>query len=340
MKRILIVKVTALGDIIQAQPIVADLHRAFPGIEIDWAADELFADVARWNPGISRVLSAPLKQFKRARSVDGLRAIFASISEVRRERYDVVVDLHGVYKSAIISFIARSKVRFGYQNPDLGELGAAFAYSKRFMRRPNTGTTQGMRITLAQALGYEIDETPLYGLRIPGADTVELPDERPLAMLLHATSKDAKKWAHEEWVSTARHLVQQGFNVVLPWGSANEQTAARAIADAAPGATVLPKLSVLEVARLIERAALVVGTDTGFTHLAHALERPTVLILSATTRESIGIDSPGRAVTVGDDGRPPVQREVLDAIEGVTSARGGSPGSFSPRTAHATFAGA
>src|ERR1700761_3867731 len=107
MKRILIVKVTALGDIIQAQPIVADLHRAFPGIEIDWAADELFADVARWNPGINRVLSAPLKQFKKARSIADLRAIGASIGALRRDRYDAVCDLHGVYKSAIISIIAR-----------------------------------------------------------------------------------------------------------------------------------------------------------------------------------------------------------------------------------------
>jgi heptosyltransferase-1 len=336
MKRILIVKVTALGDIIQAQPIVADLHRAFPGVEIDWAADELFADIARWNPGISRVLSAPLKQFKRARSVDGLRAIFASIGEVRRERYDVVCDLHGVYKSAIISYVARSKVRFGYQNPDLGELGAAFAYSKRFMRRPKLGTIQGMRVTMSHALGYEIDDTPLFGLRIPGADTFELPDERPLAMLLHATSKDAKKWAHDDWAATARHLAQRGFNVVLPWGSATEQAAARAIADDAPGATVLPRLSVLEVSRHIERAALVVGTDTGFTHLAHALERPTVLILSATSRESIGIDTPGRAVTVGDAGRPPALHEVLDAIEGVLPQNA----SLSPRTAHGAFAGA
>ncbi|CAB3791019.1 lipopolysaccharide heptosyltransferase I [Pararobbsia alpina] len=336
MKRILIVKVTALGDIIQAQPLVADLHRAFPGVEVDWAADELFADVARWNPGISRVLSAPLKQFKRARSIDDLRAIFASIGEVRRERYDVVCDLHGVYKSAIISFIARSKVRFGYQNPDLGELGAAFAYTKRFMRRPNLGTTQGMRVTLANALGYEIDDTPFYGLRIPGGDTFELPDERPLAMLFHATSKEAKKWAHDDWAATARHLVKRGFNVALPWGSAGEQTAAHAIADDALGATVLPRLSVLEVARHIERAALVVGTDTGFTHLAHAFDRPTVLILSATTRESIGIDTPGRAVTVGDAGRPPALREVLDAIEVVTSPPGSS---LSPRTASAMFAG-
>ncbi|MEJ0003951.1 MAG: lipopolysaccharide heptosyltransferase I [Pararobbsia sp.] len=318
MKRILIVKVTALGDIIQAQPVVADLHRAFPGVEIDWAADELFADVARWNPRIHRVLSAPLKQFKKARSLADLRAIGASIGELRRERYDAVCDLQGVYKSAIISFIARSKVRLGYRNADLGEVGAAFAYSKRFAPRPRAGTVQGMRITASEALGYSIDETPRYDLRIPGAEALVLPDGRPLAILFHATSKDDKKWAHEGWIAAARHLLGRGFRVVLPWGSPREHDEAQAIAAGADGAEVLPRLSVLDIARHIERAALVVGTDTGFTHLSHALERPTVLVLSATTRDSIGVEAPGRAMTVGDAGRPATQREVLDAIDSVT----------------------
>lgn len=317
MKRILIVKVTALGDIIQAQPIVADLHRAFPGVEVDWAADELFADVARWNSLVRRVHAAPLKQFKKARSMSDLRAIFASIGALRAERYDAICDIQGVYKTAIIARIARSHQRFGYLNQDLGERGAAFAYSHRFEPRPRFPTVEAMRITVAQALGYTFEATPTYSLRIPGADTLQLPDTRGIAMLLHGTSKDDKKWTHEGWIATARRLVLHGLHVLLPWGSDKERDAALAIARDVPGVSVLPRLSVLEIAQYIANAALVVGTDTGFTHLAHALERPTVLILTATTADTIGVTHPGRAVTVGDAGHPPSARTVIDAIESV-----------------------
>ena len=67
MKRILIVKVTSLGDIVQALPVIADIKRAFPGVQVDWAADEAFAEVVHWSQSVDRVLCAPLRRFKKAR---------------------------------------------------------------------------------------------------------------------------------------------------------------------------------------------------------------------------------------------------------------------------------
>src|ERR1700758_740729 len=124
MKRVLIVKVTSLGDIVEALPVVADVQRAFPGVKVDWAADEAFADIVRWNAGVDRVLCAPLRRFKKARRWSDFKAIWASISELRAYRYDYIIDIHGVYKSAIIAFLARSSRRIGYQSQDLGERGA------------------------------------------------------------------------------------------------------------------------------------------------------------------------------------------------------------------------
>lgn len=99
---------TSLGDVIQTLPVVTDIRRAFPGVEVDWAVDESCADVVRMSPGVSRVLSAPLRRFKRTRSPADLRAILALAVALRRYRYDAVLDLHGVYKSSIVSFAARA----------------------------------------------------------------------------------------------------------------------------------------------------------------------------------------------------------------------------------------
>ncbi len=75
MKRILVVKVTSMGDIVEALPVVADIRRAFPGVKVDWSADESFVDIVRWNAGVDRVLYAPLRRFKKTRRWSDLGSI-------------------------------------------------------------------------------------------------------------------------------------------------------------------------------------------------------------------------------------------------------------------------
>jgi heptosyltransferase-1 len=318
MKRILIVKVTSLGDIVETLPVVTDLRRAFPSAKIDWAADAAFADIIRWNPGVDRVLSAPLRKFKKARNWNDLKEIAASIGELRAEKYDVIVDIHGVYKSAIIAFIARGKRRYGYLNKDLGERGAAFAYNARFGPRPDTDAWRGMRVSVADALGYQFDETPDYNVQLPALSrSLDIPRGAPIAMLFHATSADVKKWPKEHWGEVGRWLTARGYTIALPWGTERECGEAQGIAAIVPGAIVLPKLTVEECAHWIEASELVVGTDTGLVHLAHALQRRTVMLFAATSREHFGINEPGRSVSVGDHGAPPDVPQVLAAIESV-----------------------
>ncbi|BBP98677.1 LPS heptosyltransferase-1 [Burkholderia sp. SFA1] len=318
MKRILIVKVTSLGDIVETLPVVADLRRAFPSAQLDWAADAAFADIIRWNPGVDRVLSAPLRKFKKARNWNDLKDIAGSIGELRAEKYDAILDIHGVYKSAIIAFIARGRRRYGYQNKDLGERGAAFAYNARFGPRPDTDAWRGMRVSVAEALGYRFDETPDYNIQLPPvARDLNIPRGQPIAMLFHATSADVKKWPKEHWGEVGRWLTARGHTIALPWGTEREQGEAQAIAALVPGAIVLPKLSVLECAHWIRASELVVGADTGLVHLAHALQRRTVMLFAATSREHFGVNEPGRSVSVGDEGAPPNVEQVLAAIESV-----------------------
>jgi heptosyltransferase-1 len=318
MKRILIVKVTSLGDIVETLPVVADLHRAFPGIVVDWAADAAFAEIIHWSRGVDRVLSAPLRKFKKARNLADLKDIAASIGELRAEKYDVILDIHGVYKSAIIAFLARSRRRIGYLNQDLGERGAAFAYNARFGPRPDTDAWRGMRVSVSDALGYTFDETPDYDIQLPPpGPNFETPPAARLAMLFHATSAQVKKWPIDRWAEVGRSLVARGYTIALPWGSEGERGEAQRIAALVPNAIVLPKLSVTECAHWIQASELVVGTDTGLVHLAHALGRRTVMLFAATSRPHFGIQAPGRSVSVGDEGAPPDVPQVLAAIESV-----------------------
>jgi heptosyltransferase I len=321
MKRILIVKVTSLGDIVEALPVIADIKRAFPGVQVDWAADEAFAEVVQWSQQVDRVLYAPLRRFKKTRRWSDLKAIAASIAELRAYRYDCIIDIQGVYKTAIIAFLARSSRRVGYRNQDLGEVGAAFAYTARFGPRPDASAWEGMRISAGEALGYQPEGLPVFDLKLPetGAVPFEAGDA-PVAALFHATSKDDKKWPVTHWGAVGRELTQRGFRIVLPWGSPGEREEAVAIAAQVPGATVLPQMSVTEIAQMIDACSLVIGTDTGFVHVAHALQKRTVMIFVSTSRSHFGIEAPYRSISIGGDGASvPSVSEALQAIDYVHS---------------------
>ncbi|HVE07148.1 MAG TPA: lipopolysaccharide heptosyltransferase I [Paraburkholderia sp.] len=334
MKRILVIKVTSLGDVIQAQPVVADLKRVFPGVQVDWACDEAFAEVARWNTSVDRVLCAPLRRFKKARRWSDFQAIFASIAELRAYRYDAVVDLHGVYKSAIIAFLTRSKQRIGYQSKDLGERGAAFAYTGRFALRADANAWEGMRETLALHFGYALEGPAVYNLQIPRpAQPIVETGGKPLAVLFHATSKDDKKWPVEYWAEVGNELVRRGFHLVLPWGSASERAEAQQIVERVPQASVLPQLSVTGIAQLIDASSFVIGVDTGFVHLAHALGKRTVMIFIATSPTIFGNEAPYRSTSIGDgQSVPPVAEAMraIDYVHGAPGARNGQGGQDRP----------
>nr|WP_249195200.1 lipopolysaccharide heptosyltransferase I [Burkholderia vietnamiensis] len=305
-------------------PVVADLHRAFPGVAVDWAVDESCAEVVRWHPGVSNVLCAPLRRFKKLRNGGDFKAISASIGALRAHRYDAVIDLHGVYKSAIISALARAGRRVGYQTQDLGETGARFAYSHRFGPRPDCDAWHGMRVSAGEALGYVPEGVADHGIvapqdaRLPAA----LTDGTPFVLLFHATSNPDKQWPADHWAALATQMIARGVRVLLPWGSPAEHDDAQQIAARAPGAIVLPAMSVRELGAAIGLATLVVGVDTGFVHMAHALKRPTVMIFVATSRHHCGIGGAPHALSIGEPGAPPSVAQVLDAIDAVGPAHG------------------
>ncbi|TWG86717.1 heptosyltransferase-1 [Cupriavidus gilardii J11] len=318
MKRILVIKITSLGDMAHTVPLIWDLRHAFPEAKIDWVADASCADIPRWTVGVDRVIAPPLRGYKKSKKWSDLRAILRAVSELRKEKYDVVLDVHGVYKSAIVGWLARTKKRWGYAARHLGEARAETFYTDIFAPHGNATARHKMRLVAAKALGYELDPREHYEVSVPAPATRLNADGVPRAMLFHATSVDIKKWAPERWIAVARELNARGYRIQLPWGSPAEKEQSEALAKNIPDAEVLPKMTITECAQRVAAADLVIGTDTGFVHLAHALGKPSVMLFTATSREHFGISAPGQAVSVGDEGVVPEVDEVLGAIDEVT----------------------
>jgi heptosyltransferase I len=157
----------------------------------------------------------------------------------------------------------------------------------------------------ADSLGYALQGSAEYGLRVPGAE------KSGYVVLLTMTSRADKLWPDERWIELAREL---RMPAMLPWGSEEERARAQRI-GAATGGTVMPKrLSAQELARLFAAAASVVGLDTGLTHFAAALGTPTVGIYCGSDPALTGLYGAPRARNVGAAGRVPEVREVLQAM--------------------------
>jgi len=289
MKRILIVKLTSLGDIVFALPLINDIRHAFPSVSIDWVVDDSCRSVLEWHADINSIYSPPLREFKKKKRLKDFFRIIKSIIALRKNRYDAVIDIHGVYKSAIATWLSKSDIKWGFQDHDLGESGARLAYNYRLASVPAGSVSKGLRQLVSQALRYDLVSSIDYGILAPMNEILPVKSSQPpFALLFHGTAGEYKKWSEENWGIFARYLLSCGVSVLLPWGNHHELEVAKRIQHSAPGCSVLPLLSVNQLAILISNAALVAGVDTGLVHISYALKKPTLQIFVATSCERYG----------------------------------------------------
>lgn len=320
--KILLVRVSSLGDVLHNMPIVADIHRNFPYAEIDWVVEEGYVSLVRMNSGVRRIIPWALRRWRKSLFKAETRAEMKAFYEhLRAEQYDYVFDTQGLLKTGIIMGMARGHNKVGLAN---GSEGSGYEGISRIFHTssiptdPRTHAVQRGRIVAARALGYSPDEPADFGLPAPRADDVHpswMPKE-DYAVFFHGTARAAKKWAPENWIAVGKALAPKP--VLLAWGSAAEKADAEALAAGLPNAVVLPKLSMDEAVQLARHAALVVGVDTGLTHIAAAFVRPTIeLYCDSPKWKTEGNWSPN-IINLGDMGSPPSVDDVLDAVRRLT----------------------
>jgi heptosyltransferase I len=288
-------------------PAVSDAARKMPGAEIDWIVEEPFAAIAAMHASVRRVIPVSLRRW-RARWWRGetWSEIAAFRRDVRAERYDAVVDTQSLVKSALISSCALGE-RHGMDAASAREPLAARFYAHRHAVPRGLHAVERNRRLAAAALGYALDLPLDYGLR-----TVAAGGEAPYAVFLTMTSRADKLWPDERWIELGRALAMR---VVLPWGSEAERARATRIARDLPQADVPPRQAIEELARLLASARMVIGVDTGLTHLAAALGARTVGIYCGSDPALTGLYGSPKATNLGAPGRAPSAAQVLRALQ-------------------------
>ena len=325
MLKILLVRVSSMGDVLHNMPVVNDLLRHAPDAIIDWVVEEAYVPLVQLHPGVRKTIPFALRRWRKTLLSSATRHEMAQFySDLRAERYDVVLDTQGLLKTGVIMGLAKlnpNGKKVGLAN---GTEGSGYEAASRFFHTDSlpvdihTHAVLRGRLVAAHACDYKIDTPASFGLRAPDLKPDWLP-ESAFATFFHGTAGAAKKWPRSNWVQIARALATKNMPILLAWGNAEEKFEAEQMAEQMPNATVLPKLSMLDAIVLGQSASLAIGVDTGLTHIAAAYETPTIEIYCASPRwKTEGNWSP-KIINLGDQGQPATVDEVLQAIRDLSS---------------------
>jgi len=325
--RLLIVKVSSLGDVVHCTPVVADILRAYPDAEIDWVVEEGFAGIVRIVRGVHQVIPFALRRWRKSlTSAATWREMAAFRRALRAKPYDAVLDTQGLIKTALVAAQAKltpSGFVAGLGNRTDGagyEPLAKLFYQRTIEMAPRIHVVERSRLMVAEALGYTVPDTIDFGLQPPTELPFGLP--RPYVALVHATSRADKGWPVDAWVDVARALLAREYVIALPWGSEAERRTSESIREAivaaVPGTVgrvvIPPRMSLPDVTAFLDQATAVVGVDTGLVHIAAALCKPTVALYNFSTAWRTGGYWTPNVHDLGSAEAHPTSAQALDAL--------------------------
>lgn len=313
MTSILLVKTSSLGDVVHNLPVVSDIRRALPDAAIDWLVETTYEAIPRLHGGVRAVIPMGVRRWRKSWwRRETRRELQAAIARLQSQHYDAVIDTQGLLKSALLARAARG-TRYGLDWASAREpLG--WLYDRTFSVSWTMHAVERNRELVARALGYERTAEVEYGVDAR-RDVLDVHTaSNNYAVLMHSTSARAKLWREDDWLACADWLAKRGTRVVLPWGSADERARSERLAGRMSHATVPALLSLREAAALLAGAQLVIGLDTGLTHLAGALGVPTVGVYVSTDPSATGLYGCRRALNIGSArGAPPAGEVIASA---------------------------
>jgi len=316
--RILLIKPSALGDVVHTIPVLVKLRARYSHARIDWLITPENAEIVRCHPALSNVVLFARRDFsKRGRRWRALLAFFDLLKQIRRARYDLVIDMHGQMRSALFALISGARVRIGFDRPikfsrtisaehDLKNIpshgwrgareGSWIAYTHRIPIPTLDVHAIDRYLWVGPLLGLD-DDPPDLTIHL-SADTVHnverllvehgVPASAPLVVLVPGTIWETKHWTIDGFAGVARQFLQDGFAVALA-GTKRDQQRCRRIAAGAPGTCDLSgKTTPAQLAALIRRAEVAVTNDSGSMHVAASLGKPMVSVFGPTNPVHIG----------------------------------------------------
>lgn len=316
--RLLIVRLSSLGDVIHALPIAANARIA--GAQVGWVTETAYRDLLEGNPDVDRVFPADTKAWRRRplspRTMSEIRTLSRSLREFAPH---AVIDAQGLWKSALLARSAGAPV-VGFGARDRREPASAVLCDRPVRPLPG-GHVVDRNLALAEAAGLPVgprrpDARFLLGKASTEADSFLASQHRPFAVYHPGAGRPEKTWGESNFASLADLLAKdRGLSAVVSWGPGDEERA-RKMSEMLPRARILPLLSLTGLARVISASSLFVAGDTGPLHLADALGTRTLALFGPTDPIRNGpYRSPGSAVRYdAGTGAEEVARKAFEVL--------------------------
>jgi lipopolysaccharide heptosyltransferase I len=289
-KRILIVKLSAIGDVLMATPVARALRNAYPDSYIAWIVERKSADVVLGNPYLDEVIVWDRYKLKwtSANAVYFLRSIFGLRHDLRRREFDVCVDLQGLLRSALVCLASGAKRRIGFA--DANE-GSVLFYNEKYHVADGEINAQQRNLDILRVIGVQSTNTAMH-MPIGDADRAFAEEffaandlgGRKVVAFCPATTWVNKHWTPEGWSGVADLLDRKHGAKPIILGSKADVPLALKIAQMARCEPVISagKTTLKQAGALMERCNAVIGVDTGLLHMAVALDRPAVGLFGAS----------------------------------------------------------
>jgi len=288
-QRILIVRLSAIGDVVLSTPVLCALRRAFPNAKLGWAVESAGAQLLQGHPDLDDLIVLSKDSFR------SMKNFYRAAMEVRAWRPTATIDLQGLTKSSLLAFASGAPVRYGFRKGDFDGREMSCWLNNRLIQPQHQHIVErGME--LIQSLG--VKETDIaYRLPEEDADSRFAKSvvknqclDQPFAIVNVGAGWPSKIWPSERYAAVARYLSSQwGLMSLVLWSGEAERIAAQEVVHLSEGcAELAPGTSLKQLRSLIRLARIFVGSDTGPMHLSVAVGTPTVGMIGPMPLERVG----------------------------------------------------
>ena len=315
-RKLLLIKLSAVGDVVHTIPVLHKLRRRYPRAQLDWLVTPPIAELLRHHPAITNIIEFNREAWSAPWRLAPFAVYAGLAARLRAVRYDLVIDMHGQFRTAALTLASGAPARIGFDRPRARVWDAS---PRKFPEQARKHAWQGARegswlaythhiavptldihavdryLNVGSILGFD-QEPADFSFPIPQSanSRIELLlrqyriDHADLVTISPGTIWETKHWGNDKFAKVARHFMSRGFAVALT-GSQRERVVCEEVAELAPGAVDLAGMTSLsELAALIRRSAISITNDSGPMHLAVALKRPVVSIFGPTDSMWIG----------------------------------------------------